>query len=605
LNVSRLWPVLIITLFCLPLFYGLRTDLNGDEAGHAFSVDFILETGDWLLPKQSPFPDRGFLEKPPLKFWLVAAGIRAGLPHDEFGMRFWDALFGGLAFLYLYGIGRRMGGALCGVGAVLILFVHGPLIFAHGLRSNNMEAALVLSYCGGFYHYFKWASAGDGERRWPHAMAVALYFAFGFMMKFVAALFLPLVLGLASLIVPSYRRRLFSDWRLWMMAGLLALALIAPWFLWAHLRFGRDFWNEIFGTHVYTRFTSYLDPEHLHPWHYYFTELWRALKSANALWLVLVGAPLLAADGIRRRSAEVLVVFMWFAVPFVAISFGSSKLYHYAYAFLPPVGLAGGYVGAFLWDTVKPRVELATEAVGRKTLDRGPLAILTRSRIVRGTFLLLSVLSLFVLVWTFAVGDVVIHVGDDVFFKNHLLLRPGLLAMLFAVLGGWPEAIGKIGIPLLILGALPVPAYRGTLGDLTNGTLLMRDTRDCILRVQAKPELQADGPRGMYLDTDGYDYDTAYSHHYAYYFRTVRPWHRPRQTPPEKVAAYISDPAEQRPVLIETSRYDELITRVRKEAGTRVVLSPAVVEFETGALMALPGPYAVCGPRAPDSSRAW
>ena len=36
-----------------------------------------------------------FLEKPPLKFWIVAAPIRAGLlPHDEFGLRFWDAVFG-------------------------------------------------------------------------------------------------------------------------------------------------------------------------------------------------------------------------------------------------------------------------------------------------------------------------------------------------------------------------------------------------------------------------------------------------------------------------------------------------------------------------------
>src|SRR5262245_64481084 len=95
----RLWPALVVMLFWLPLYYGLGShQLLGDEAGHSFSVDRILEIGDWLVPKSSPYPDGPFLEKPPLKFWLVAAGIKAGLPWNEFGLRFWDPLFAGIAF---------------------------------------------------------------------------------------------------------------------------------------------------------------------------------------------------------------------------------------------------------------------------------------------------------------------------------------------------------------------------------------------------------------------------------------------------------------------------------------------------------------------------
>src|SRR5262245_15148594 len=99
---SRLWLALIVVCFCLPLYIGLgRQDLYGDEAGHSFSVDRILEAGEWLTPKGSPHEDEIFLEKPPLKFWVVAAPIRFGLlPHDEFGLRFWDAVFASLAFLY-------------------------------------------------------------------------------------------------------------------------------------------------------------------------------------------------------------------------------------------------------------------------------------------------------------------------------------------------------------------------------------------------------------------------------------------------------------------------------------------------------------------------
>ena len=59
-------------------------------------------------------------------------------------MRVWDAVFGGLAFLYVFVFGRRLAGPVCGFVAVFVLFVYGPLLFEHGLRNNNMEAPLVL-----------------------------------------------------------------------------------------------------------------------------------------------------------------------------------------------------------------------------------------------------------------------------------------------------------------------------------------------------------------------------------------------------------------------------------------------------------------------------
>ena len=151
LSVSRPWLALVLVLFCLPLFIGLRSlDLETDEAIYSFAVDRILEVGEWLQPKSSPSETAVFLEKPPLKFWIVAAPIRAGvLPHDEFGLRFWDGLFGGAAFLYVFAIGSLLAGPVCGALGVLLLFVHWPLLLDHGLRTNSMEWPLFLSYCGG------------------------------------------------------------------------------------------------------------------------------------------------------------------------------------------------------------------------------------------------------------------------------------------------------------------------------------------------------------------------------------------------------------------------------------------------------------------------
>src|SRR4029450_3964030 len=105
------------------------------------------------------------------------------LPHDEFGLRVWDALFGAISFLYVFALGRRLAGPLCGVIAVMSLFVYWPLLFEHGLRNNNMEAPLGRCYCGGVYHYVAWASAasnGDEGKRRRHVLAIFLYFFLGF-----------------------------------------------------------------------------------------------------------------------------------------------------------------------------------------------------------------------------------------------------------------------------------------------------------------------------------------------------------------------------------------------------------------------------------------
>ena len=104
MNVSRPWLALVLFLFCLPLFIGLRSlDLETDEAIYSFGVDRILEVGEWLQPKSSPSETAVFLEKPPLKFWIVGLPMKWGwLPANEFGMRFWDAVMGSVAFLYVF-----------------------------------------------------------------------------------------------------------------------------------------------------------------------------------------------------------------------------------------------------------------------------------------------------------------------------------------------------------------------------------------------------------------------------------------------------------------------------------------------------------------------
>ena len=74
----------------------------------------MIDTGDWMTAREIP-NDFAFLEKPPLKFWMVGLPIRLGLlPRTEFGFRAVDVLLGAIAFGYVALFGYRLAGPVGG-----------------------------------------------------------------------------------------------------------------------------------------------------------------------------------------------------------------------------------------------------------------------------------------------------------------------------------------------------------------------------------------------------------------------------------------------------------------------------------------------------------
>jgi len=603
------WLALFVVLFCVPLFLGLgRTDLSGDEAIYSFGTVRVLETNDWLFPKSSPHEDAAFLEKPPLKFWIVAAGIRSGLlPNNEFGLRFWDALFGSLAFLYVFAIGRRMGGPLAGTVAVLVLVVQQPLLFDHGLRSNNMEGPLFLAYCGGVYHYLRWTAADAPASRWGHIAAVAAYFFLGFMTKFVAVAFLPLVLMTTTMLVPAYRAKVVRDWWRWVLAFAAAVALAAPWFIVAHLRYGNEFWTIILAEHVYRRFTAYLNPDHVQPWYFYFLELYRNVEASFAMSLALPGFVVLAARTIRQRWPEGVLVLVWGLLPLGLMSMTTSKLIHYAYPFFPPAALAAGCFAPWLLETIQPRFVGLMQVFERRTAAGGSRALkFLHQPVVRFLLLALAAACVVLAVATILYGHVRVSIGDVFLFRTSGVLRPWLVAMLLAILAGWPVRIARLGIPLLFAGLLPFNGYM----DVVNRALIerhpLRTVRDCMLTVRAG---SAPGtPLGMFVDETA----PVLRHEDYFYFRRIRPMERTGVPADARLFDALFIPGRQRPVLLPETLYREFRAKLRgadartldglmKNAGEarEQVLAqgftdpPRMIDLPLGLLL-LPGPYSVC-----------
>ena len=583
------WLALVIAAFCLPLFIGLgRTDLENDEAIYSFAVDEILANGDWLNPRLSPDVNNVFLEKPPLKFWIVAAPIRLGLlPHDEFGLRFWDALFGSVAFLYVFALGRRLGGPVCGAIAVMVLFVYGPLLFQHGLRGNNMEAPLLLCYCGAVFHYVAWAEATSVRTRRWQIVVVALYFFLGFMTKFVAALFLPVFLGAAALSLGETRSRLRQDFFVWIGGALLFLALAAPWFAYQYMREGEGFWRVILKEHVYTRFTTSLDPSHVQPWDFYYRTVFNELQHMGMLWLVAVGAVLLCVAAFKRSRVLTVTIIAWFVVPMALMTIGTSKLHHYAYPFLPPLALAAGYAPAWLLREARTRVDAMMQALQEKlTAPR------RWSNSVRNTFAVIACLALALAVLTFALGGVTWKVGGVTIFRNAHIARPLLVALILGTLAGRGVVAARLVLPVaILLLLLPANAFEDTWRQTRDSNQPLHVARDCLMRVHDAETQAGRHPLALYSVGE----HKWFLHSYYYYLRHLG-WERAVSLDSNVVQDGLFVQGHQRPVLLGESDYRAF----KAQHVSEVQSVPALPLRES--LLLMPGPYAVCAPRKPNLS---
>ncbi len=554
--------VLALILFGLPLVIGLgRTDMDNDEAIYSYSVERMLALHDWMTPRAIyDGADGPFLEKPPLKTWIVAAGQLAGLPRDESGLRFFDALFAILGFAYVFALGRRLAGPVCGFVALLVLFTFQPLVFEHGLRSNNMESAMLLTYCGGVYHVFRWLEQEDVQRRRPHAWATAGFFAFGFLMKFVAAALLPLIAAAAILWRRDAAAKIREAVAEWTWPAVAATAVIAPWFLYQGALRGRAFWSEIFGHQVFTRFTSFLDPNHLRPWHYYFVELWKGFAQSGDAVLAAIGLAWLVIHAWRGRPPVARILLLWWIVPFALISSGTSKLIHYMYPFIPPIALGAGAAAAAWMDFWNAK---SRPSQPRWALQYVPAAI--------GLALLL------VAVWTAEAGPLTWKIGGLRVLRTTTAVRPLILGVLALGATGSIRLAMRVTSIVVLAAALPIVAYAGEFRQLSETHRPLHAIRDCVSG--QLPGMAGRGVAGPHWMIVG--------HPFFYYFRSLGPYRTTEDG--DELRARLFTPADATPVVLDKRN----LARLQAGHASLPWESLGVADLGTFAV-ALPGPYAAC-----------
>ncbi|MBW2731505.1 MAG: glycosyltransferase family 39 protein [Deltaproteobacteria bacterium] len=221
----------------------------------------------------------------------------------------------------------KVGGATVSAGVVMIIYIAFSLLFIWMSRKTRTRNEVYL-----YIFYMAVAMAG-----WSKGLIAALQPGL-----------LILVYILAS-----------REWRLLLDAALgrgilLALTVFAPWFHGMLLRYGRSWWNELFGTEQLRRLTVGEQKQAKGTWDYYIQQLGYGLFP----WVAFLPAALIRVAKIgprKERSPEDrarLFIAFWFTGVMLLFTLTVTKYHHYILPAIPPAAIL---IGIYLDDLLKKK----------------------------------------------------------------------------------------------------------------------------------------------------------------------------------------------------------------------------------------------------------
>ena len=327
-----LWDALSLLILALFAFAALvwRYDATPlqlwDESRNANNALEIALNGHWLTPTFGGVPDH-WNTKPPLLIWLMAAGLKLGLPPlMAIRLPSWIAAFGTLGLVWTalrFGLKDRIA-AFVGGGLMLSSLAY---VGAHAARTGDFDALESLFVAG--YVLSGWAAFEDGRRRVRWLAATGAFAMLAVMTKGVAGLLAAPGLVVFALVRSKALLAMVRDWRTWLIAA-AALGVCLGYYL-LRERFDPGYIRAVLANEVGGRFMTVSD-EHRGGSDYYLQVL--ATRFEPGLILLSTAVLPLAGRDVRRRSLALVAILS--AVALLAVlSAAKSKLDWYATPMIP------------------------------------------------------------------------------------------------------------------------------------------------------------------------------------------------------------------------------------------------------------------------------
>ncbi len=304
-----------LLLYCL-YFFGLTSVglVGPDEPRYASIAREMARSGDWLTPSLWGEP---WFEKPPLLYWIAAAGFRLGLGEDlapRFGVALLSSAF--LVFFYMF-LKRRFDADTARYSALILATSAGWLGYSHACATDLPMSVFLAS---AMLFALPWIEHGETKcLPWTGACLGFAVLAKGLV---------PLVLAAPLLFLGV--RRLRDGFR----ALPVFLVIAAPWYLYAAWKHGRLFLDEFFLRHHLERFATD-SLQHVQPFWFFVPVLIGGLFPWSPL------APLLFSASVRRNP-RLRLFFWWLIWGFLFFSASTNKLPGYLLPLLPAAAVLLG-----------------------------------------------------------------------------------------------------------------------------------------------------------------------------------------------------------------------------------------------------------------------
>jgi 4-amino-4-deoxy-L-arabinose transferase-like glycosyltransferase len=330
------WPDLL-WLFALALLLiatgiGLRDPWPPDEPRFALVARDMVATGDWLLPRVGGQP---YADKPPLFFWLVAAGVEA--THSlriAFLLPSFLAAFGCIALVY--DLGRRLWNREAGLaGALALLFT---VQFVWQARQAQIDATLCFWTTLSLYGLLRHVLLGPSWRWYTIGWAAA---GLGVITKGVGFLPLLILVPFAMLRDPRWQpRKASGGGARWLLGPLAFLAAISIWLVPMLIAANNDptmaaYRDEILFDQTIKRYGNAW--QHREPFWYFLVEV------IPALWLPLtLLVPWLFVhwrDALRSFDLRIALLASWIVLVVLFFSFSTGKRGLYVLPAVPALAL--------------------------------------------------------------------------------------------------------------------------------------------------------------------------------------------------------------------------------------------------------------------------
>jgi hypothetical protein len=318
-----------------------------DMAGHAITT---LRMASWawrqLMAEGSAFQALLDVNPYPPFFYMTAAPFAWLVAPTADALLVVNMLYFGLLILSTYGIGRLAAGERCGLLAAFLVSMV-PILY--GLSRQFLpELALVAMTTFAVFCLF-WSESF--RRRWP-SLLLGVTIGLGMLTKWTLIVFLvgPLAIALYVALRHATRARLLNV----VLAGMLALAIALPWYLYnletlqAFLQFNRFQAPSLEGeAPVWT----------LASWLYYLRELLNQQVLLPFCLLYLLGIVLALRR--CRLNAYLWMLLAWVVIGYVVSTLFINKDTRYTLPYLPALALLAAIGLVQIRQVMVQRVGLA------------------------------------------------------------------------------------------------------------------------------------------------------------------------------------------------------------------------------------------------------